>query len=232
MPDQPRPRVLLNFASSIDGKINPAPAKRAGGFMMSRHREDPRRMRTLRAQADAVLIGAANLRADDPDLALAADERAARRAADKPEPLRIVVTGAGNGISPGMKMFDPGRGGPAIVVHTARMPEPTRRTLAAVSELVELGQDVVAMPDLLSWLARSGVANLLCEGGGQLVAQLFAARAVDELYLTIVPRILGGTDAPTLADGAGFGANEIPDAKLGSLEQIGDELYLRYDFVW
>src|SRR5829696_437263 len=102
MPDQPRPRVLLNFASSIDGKINPAPAQRAGAFMMSRHREDPRRMRMLRAQADAVLIGAANLRADDPDLALSADERASRRAAGKPDPLRIVVTGTGNGVLAGM----------------------------------------------------------------------------------------------------------------------------------
>jgi riboflavin-specific deaminase-like protein len=232
MPDQARPRVLLNFASSVDGKINPAPARRAGGFMMSRQREDPRRMRMLRAQADAVLIGAANLRADDPDLALSKDERAARRAAGTTDPLRIVVTGAGDGLAPGMKMFDPKRGGPGIVVHTARMPEASRHALAAVAELVQLGEDMVAMPDLLSWLAGRGVATLLCEGGGQLAAQLFAARAVDELYLTIVPRILGGTDAPTLAGGPGFAPDEIPDAKLASLEHIGDELFLRYDFVW
>ena len=59
---QDRPRVLVNFATSVDGKINPAPGLRQGKFMMSRHREDFRRMLTLRAQADAILIGASNLR--------------------------------------------------------------------------------------------------------------------------------------------------------------------------
>ena len=227
-----RPRVLLNFASTLDGKINPAPGKRVGAFMMSRHKEDLRRMRTLRAQADAVLIGATNLRADDPDLALSADERKARGAAGKPEPLRLVVTTTGNALSPGMKMFDPKRGGPAIVVHTSRMPEDARRALAAVAELVQLGEDRVPMPDLLSWLQGRGVGTLLCEGGGQLVAQLYAARAVDELYLTLVPRILGGDNAPTLVGGPGFAPDEIPDAKLASLERIGEELYLRCDFAW
>ena len=67
-------------------------------------------------------------------------------------------------------------------------------------------------------------------GRRDLVAHLFAARAVDELYLTVVPRILGGAAAPTLVAGAGFDPDEIPDAKLASLERIGDELYLRYEF--
>ena len=75
-----RPRVLVNFATSVDGKINPAPGLRQGKFMMSRHREDFRRMVSLRAEADAILIGASNLRADNPDLAIPAEEHAARRA--------------------------------------------------------------------------------------------------------------------------------------------------------
>jgi 5-amino-6-(5-phosphoribosylamino)uracil reductase len=73
---------------------------------------------------------------------------------------------------------------------------------------------------------------LLCEGGGDIAAQLFAARAVDEIYLTLVPRILGGAHAPTLAGGTGFGPDEIPDARLTSLERRGDELFLRYEISW
>jgi 5-amino-6-(5-phosphoribosylamino)uracil reductase len=88
------------------------------------------------------------------------------------------------------------------------------------------------MPDVLTWLAGRGVRTLLCEGGGALVAQLFAARAVDALYLTLVPRILGGAHAPTLATGPGFTPDEIPDPTLASLERVGDELYLRYEFNW
>jgi hypothetical protein len=105
-----RPRVLVNFASSVDGKINPAPGLRHGKFMMSRHREDFRRMVSLRAEADAILIGASNLRADNPDLAIPPDEHAARQARGAADPTRIVLTSNGDGISPDMRMFAPARG--------------------------------------------------------------------------------------------------------------------------
>ncbi len=229
---QGRPRVLINFASSVDGKINPAPGLRQGKFMMSRHREDFRRMLALRAEADAILIGATNLRADNPDLAIPADERASRRARGAPEPARIVVTTTGDGITPDQRMFDPALGGPSIVLHAPAMPVETRARLTPVAELVQFTGDRVAMSDVLTWLHGRGLRTLLCEGGGALVAQLFAARAVDALYLTLVPRILGGAHAPTLADGPGFTPDEIPDPTLASMERVGDELYLRYEFSW
>ncbi len=227
-----RPRVLVNFATSIDGKINPAPGLRHGKFMMSRAREDFRRMVALRATADAILIGASNLRADNPDLAIPPEEREHRRAAGVAEPLRIVLTSTGAGITPDMRMFDPARGGKAIVVHAAAMPALERQRLGAVAELAQLGGERVAIEDLLAWLSARGIQTLLCEGGGNLCAQLFAARAVDQLHVTLVPRILGGTRAPTLADGPGFAPDQIPDPQLTSLERVGDELYLRYQFTW
>jgi 5-amino-6-(5-phosphoribosylamino)uracil reductase len=226
-----RPRVLINFAVSLDGKINPAPGKREGAFAMSRGKEDWRRMRVLRAEGDAILIGAANLRADDPGLTLAPDERERRRAAGRPEPARIVVTRRGEGIRTDAKIFDRSIGGPAYVVHPAIMPAERRAALGAVATLVEMGTDAVPIDALLAWVRDSlGAVTLLCEGGGILVADLFAARAVDELYLTVVPRILGGAAAPTLVAGAGFDPEQIPDARLVALERVGDELYLRYEF--
>jgi riboflavin-specific deaminase-like protein len=228
----PRPRILINFAVSLDGKINPAPGHRTGPFVMSRGKEDFRRMRLLRAQADAILIGASNLRIDDPGLTLAPEDRERRRLAGRPEPARIVVTTRGDGIRSDAKIFDGSIGGSAYVVHAATMPAETRARLAGVAQLVELGPEAVPTQALLDWMRdRLGAATVVCEGGGVLVAELFAARAIDELYLTIVPRVLGGATAPTLAAGAGFGPDQIPDAKLVSLEQIGDELYLRYEFA-
>jgi riboflavin-specific deaminase-like protein len=200
--------------------------------MMSRQREDLRRMVALRGTADAILIGASNLRVDNPDLAIPADAHAGRRARGEPEPLRVVVTSSADGITPEMKIFDPALGGPSVVVHTARMPAETRARLAPVAELVELGALAVAMNDLLGWLAGRGVRTLLCEGGGDLCAQLFAAGAVDEIYLTLAPRILGGARAPSMVDGTGFLPDEIPDPRLASVEQIGDELFLRYEVSW
>jgi riboflavin biosynthesis pyrimidine reductase len=208
-----RPRVLVNFASSIDGKITLAPGLRQGPFTMSRHHEDARRMRQIRARADAIVIGASSIRTDDPDLAIDAKERMRRRDAGEREPMRMVVTGTGEGIHTRQKMFDPALGGASFVLHGERMSVETKERLGG-------------------WAVERGIKTLLCEGGGTLCAQFFAARAVDELFVTLVPRILGGAQAPSLAEGPGFGSDEIPDATLGSIERFGDELLLRYDFRW
>jgi riboflavin-specific deaminase-like protein len=233
MPPPTRPRVLVNFAVSLDGKINPAPGRRSGPFVMSRGKEDWRRMRLVRQRADAILIGAGNLRADDPGLTLDPEETQRRRTSGRPLAARVLVTARGDGVRPDAKMFDPATGGPSFVVHAAAMPPAARAALAPVARLVELGEEAVPIDGLLGWLRSDlRVETLVCEGGGILVAAMFAARAVDELYLTIVPRILGGAQAPTLVEGPGFGPDDIPDAALTSLERIGDEIFLRYAFSW
>jgi 5-amino-6-(5-phosphoribosylamino)uracil reductase len=227
----PRPQVLVNFAVSLDGKINPAPGHRAGPFVMSRQAEDGRRMKALRARGDAILIGASNLRLDDPDLAMLEADRRLRQERRQAEPYRIVITTRGDGLRADQKIFDPASGGPAVVAHTAAMPEETRQRLRPVARLIELGTDTIAMTHLLEWLARElAVRTLVCEGGGELCAALFAAQAVDQLFVTLTPRVLGGRSAPTLAGGAGLGVDQIPDASLGEIERVGDELFLRYDF--
>ena len=60
-------------------------------------------------------------------------------------------------------------------------------------------------PTALHWLRKYwGVKRLLCEGGGELNDALFRAGVVDELHLTICPKLFGGRRAPTMADGIGF----------------------------
>jgi riboflavin-specific deaminase-like protein len=217
MISQPRPKVLVNMAPSVDGKI--APARSGAPFTMSRRAEDAQRMRALRARADAVVIGAGNLRADDPDLS--------------PSRLRVVVTRTGEGVAPSARMFAVELGGEAVVAHASTLGEPRREALRGRATLVELGASDVDVTALLAWLASDrGCRVVLCEGGGVLNAQLFAARAVDELYVTLVPRILGGSRAPTMVEGDGFEPDAIPDGRLASCERVGDELFLVYEFDW
>jgi riboflavin-specific deaminase-like protein len=212
-----RPKVLCNMASSLDGKI--APAHRVGRFVMSRGPEDSKRMHALRSRADAVIIGASNLAVDDPDL--------------MPSSLRVVVTHAGERVQPTAKMFDRALGGEAVVAHAASMPEGTRLALSERATLVEVGTAEVDVSRLLEWLARErGCRVVLCEGGGVLNASFLAARALDELYLTIVPRALGGSGAPTVVGGDGFGPDDLPDARLTRVDRVGDELFLVYAFDW
>ncbi len=176
-------------------------------------------MRALRARADALIIGATNLEADDPDL--------------MPSALRVVVTRAGERVNAGAKMFDPALGGEAIVAHASTMPQARRAALGPRATLVELGTSEVDVVHLLEWLGRErGCKVVLCEGGGVVNASLLAARAIDELFLTIVPRVLGGSSAPTIVEGNGFAPDALPDARLTHVEQVGDELFLVYAFDW
>jgi 2,5-diamino-6-(ribosylamino)-4(3H)-pyrimidinone 5'-phosphate reductase len=205
------------MAPSLDGKI--APARKHGPLAMSRGTEDGRRMLALRARADAVIVGASNLRIDDPDLA--------------PGRLRVVVTRSGDQVLPSARMFDAALGGEAVVAHAASMPEERRASLRQCATLVELGSIQVDPLRLLDWLGQERDCRVvLCEGGGVLNAALFAARAVDELYMTLVPRILGGSNAPSLVGGEGFERDAVPDGRLLSCERMDDDLFLVYEFLW
>ncbi len=224
---------MMNSAASIDGKLAPAPDLRTSHFRPSRHAVDPTRMRELRSLADAVVIGASNLRFDDPDLALLPDERTRRKSSERSDPLRVVLTRTGQGIEAAQRMFDRALGGEPIVAHAREMNAATRARISEFATLVELGERDVDVALLLAWLARErGVRTVLTEGGGAVNAAFFAARAVDEVYVTVTPRILGGASAPTMVSGKGFTDDEIPDAKLAAVEQVGDELFLRYVLHW
>ena len=85
----------------------------------------------------------------------------------------------------------------------------------------------------MEWLREKwNVKRLLCEGGGELNGALFRAGLVNELHLTVCPKIFGGRDAPTIADGAE--ALKLADATrltLKSMKRVGDELFLVYDVI-
>ena len=113
------------------------------------------------------------------------------------------------------------------------MPASKRGELEARATLVELGERDVDVARLLEWLASErGCRVVLCEGGGVLNARFLAARALDELYLTVVPRVLGGARAPTIVAGDGFEPGDVPDARLAQVDRVGDELFLVYAFDW
>jgi riboflavin biosynthesis pyrimidine reductase len=74
------------------------------------------------------------------------------------------------------------------------------------------------------------VKRLLCEGGGELDDGLFRAGVVNELHLTLCPKIMGGRNAPTICDGLGFPIlAKASQLKLKSMKRHEDELFLVFD---
>ena len=73
-----------------------------------------------------------------------------------------------------------------------------------------------------------GVCNTICIGGSILNAALIEAGVADELFVTLAPKLQGGSGVSTLIEGRGFPVERLPLLELLSLYGDGDELYLRY----
>ena len=122
---------------------------------------------------------------------------------------------------------------PIIILITERASASARRRLRALADEVKIcGRRKINFHAALRWLrAEWGVTRLLCEGGGELNDALFRAGLVDELHLTVCPKIFGGRHAPTIAEGTGFlKLAAAARLKLKSVRRLGDEMFLVYAF--
>jgi len=89
------------------------------------------------------------------------------------------------------------------------------------------GGSEINFPQALRWLRTQWSVNrLLCEGGGELNEALFRANLVDEIHLTICPKIFGGRTSPTIAEGKGFSKLRLTrQFELRSMTPVKDELF-------
>lgn len=218
------PFVLVNMAMTADGKI--ATANRAvSSFGSARDHEH---LLELRATADAVIAGARTVNSAPINLGPgpAKFRRLRLRRGLAEYNLRIVVSGSGL-VNPQAGIFRH-RFAPIIVLTTQRAAPASLRQLRAVADEVKVfGRHKINLRAALCWLrGKWGVKRLLCEGGGELNAALFRAGLVDELHLTVCPKIFGGRDAPTIADGSGFyRLDAVAQLQIKSFERIDNEVF-------
>ncbi len=225
-----RPFVLINMAMTADGKI--ATANRAVTTFGSAR--DARHLYELRATADAILCGARTVEETGATLGNGGEvhRRSRLRRGLAEYPVRVIASASAS-ISSSAAIWQK-KFSPLIVLVGAKATKRNVKRLEKLGALVWVssGADV----DLAMMLGRLrsefGVQRLLCEGGGGLNDALFRAGLVDELHLTLCPRIFGGRQSPTIADGLGF--QRLGDAalfELSSAKRHGDELFLVYRAV-
>ncbi|HKQ60647.1 MAG TPA: dihydrofolate reductase family protein [Candidatus Polarisedimenticolaceae bacterium] len=223
-----RPFVIVNMAMTADGKITSA----AREYPRFTSELDRRTMDRLRAEADAIVVGAGTLRADDPLLHVRTTElRDYRRRLGKPDALPRVLVTASAAIDPQAHFFDDADGADRIVVTVEDAPDERLAALAARAELWRLGRGRVDLRELLRRLRERGVERLLLEGGGELNWAFLRDDLVDELFVTIAPALLGGREAPTLLEGEGWPMAAQRRLRLVELRREGDELYCRWAVV-
>jgi 2,5-diamino-6-(ribosylamino)-4(3H)-pyrimidinone 5'-phosphate reductase len=221
-----RPFIYVNMAMTVDGKITST--SREEPQFTSRH--DRKTMDKLRAQADAVLVGAGTLRADDPPSAgpRRRDAAAARVAGET----GASDHGAGHRQRrhrSRLQVFSPPAGEGTRIVATVEDAPPDRlERLRQRAEVWTLGaaRSICARCAAVSPSAAS--RGLLVEGGGDLNWGFVSDDLVDEIYVTIAPALMGGRNAPTLLEGDGFAMSDRRRLRLVDVDRVGDELFTRW----
>lgn len=175
-----RPVVLAHLGQSLDGCI----ATASGDSTTVTGEEDFAHMHRLRALADAVLVGAGTVAADDP--------RLTTRLVAGPSPTRVVLDPRGR-LSPTAGVFTDGAA-PTLWVRAEREPVPSSNEPGDGVEVVRVADDAdggLSLPALLETLGERGLDALFIEGGGVTVARWLAADRLDRLQIAVAPVIVG-----------------------------------------
>lgn len=209
-----RPRVSINAAMSVDGKI----ALRDGRAARLSNEEDLVRVHHLRSQADAILVGVGTVLMDDPKLTVKPKYARGRN------PLRIVLDSDGK--TPASSHVLDGTA-PTLIVTT----EECDRTFPR-AEVLRCGKDEVDLHALLDQLGARGIRSILVEGGSTVIWSFLQQRLADELKVFVAGVIVGGQSTPTLAGGQGSASmDEVIRLRLDATERTGDGVLLSYSVL-
>ncbi|MFC8047478.1 dihydrofolate reductase family protein [Nocardia sp. NPDC057353] len=180
-----RPYVRVNFVHSIDGAMTD------GGKVASLATPaDKALFFALRAVADAVLVGAGTVRAENYGPAGGSDEVRRWRAEHGLAPVPpVVVVSASARIEPDSRLVTAAQVAPVLVTAAAA---DTHTLEQAGVRVVRCAGPAVTSAELLAALADLGLHRVLCEGGPTLLGQLLDDDAVDELCVTTSPVTMGG----------------------------------------
>ena len=195
-----RPYVLVNVAVSADGKLSTRERRQ----VKISGTEDFERVDIIKAGADAIMVGIGTVLADNPSLTVKSPDRIGERLTlGRPEhPIRIVVDSKAR-TPPDAKILHKGPGRRIIAVARSA-PEDRVNVLKSHADIILAGEDQVDLKELLDTLGKQGIGRLMVEGGGTLISGLFTVGLVDQLSIFIGNSIIGGSTAPTLADGNGW----------------------------
>jgi 2,5-diamino-6-(ribosylamino)-4(3H)-pyrimidinone 5'-phosphate reductase len=186
-------QVLINAAMTIDGKI----ATNLGDSTIS-SKQDLRRLHRLRSSVDAIVIGISTVIVDNPRLTARLVKRCGTT------PVRIIVDSTGR-IPLDSKILKSASKINTIVAVTSRASDKRiDKIMSAGAMVIVAGTRTVDLKELFYILKKMGFNKILVEGGGELNWSILQLGIVNELMVTVAPRIIGGRTATTLVEGDGY----------------------------
>jgi len=218
-----RPYTLLSCGMSLDGYLDDA----SGDRLLLSNDADFDRVDQVRAGSDAILVGAATVRNDDPRLLVRCPTRVAgrRTAGRSAQPLKVTVTNRAK-LDPGARFFTCGTG-PKLVYCASDTVAMAGGELSRVATVID-GGTPVEMRRVSEDLHVRGVRRLMVEGGGQVHTQFLGEGLADELQLVVAPLFVGRPEATRFVGPGRYPWTASHRARLVETRPIGDVVLLRY----
>jgi len=221
----PRPFVFLNMAMTVDGKVTTY-ARTPANFGS---KADKFHLLELRARCDALMVGAHTAATDHMTMGIPNEtlQRQRVRRGLPAHPLRVIITGRFS-VDRRWEVFQHDFS-PILIFTSSLAPKKKRCEFESLAQIYECGKRKVDLRKVMAKLRRDWkVKRLLCEGGPTLNWELFRLGFVDEINVTVCPKVFGGATAPTMVDGHGFLPRQAANTLLASVKRVGDELFLVY----
>jgi len=218
-----RPYTIVSCAVSLDGCLDDASPER----LILSGPQDLDEVDELRSAADAILVGAGTIRADNPRLLVRDDTRSALREAEgrPPHPLRVTLTSSGD-LDPAARFFDGPL--PPLVYAPAAAAAAVRKRLGDKAVVIDAGAELSLAAVLHDLYTERTVLTLLAEPGAVLARDLLAQDLADELRLAVAPFFVGDGNAPRFALPAHYPHGKGNPMTLASVRRLDGLAVLRY----
>ena len=173
------PLVTVKYAQSLDGRL----ATMTGSSQWISSEKSLKFAHRLRAQNDAILVGARTAKIDDPQLTV--------RYIRGKNPLRMIISGSGN-ISRRLQLLTD-NAAPVIIVTGKAGANKLTRWVGSRAEILILpargGQ--LDLSALLKKLGERQITSLLVEGGAGIITEFLKQNLVDRIITIVAPIIVG-----------------------------------------
>ncbi|MGH3053702.1 MAG: bifunctional diaminohydroxyphosphoribosylaminopyrimidine deaminase/5-amino-6-(5-phosphoribosylamino)uracil reductase RibD, partial [Gaiellaceae bacterium] len=182
------PLVTLKLAASLDGRI----ATATGESRWITGEASRRYVHRLRAEHDAIVVGAATVMHDDPELTC--------RLRGGRNPLRVILDRRLR-LPLSAKVLTHTQAAATLVVAGDRASAAKVRQIEARGATVirlPVASEQVSIKRVLRELGKRNVASVLIEGGATVAAAAISARVVDRLLMFYAPKLIGGDGRPML----------------------------------
>lgn len=205
--------LAVNMAMTIDGKT----ARPDGKWYGLSSKNDKKRMDLYRSETNALLLGKNSLLNDDPVIRIRYRENA-----DDPVPVILIRKGV---IPEGLRVFESSKT-PIIICTDSNYSN--LKNLSAKAEIISFGEEI-RPAEVLNLLIERKLNRILLEGGPVLNAAFFSEDLVTQIYLTIVPFIIGMSSLPSIVNQSSALPNfDARKWRLETSEMIENEIFLKY----